>query len=474
MIKRTIFSIAVVTWCMTVGAQSPGSLDTSFDPGEGANERIHAMALQPDGKILIGGHFAVYDGVPISGIARIMPDGSLDPTFNPGAGAVGQAISSPNITSSWVNAIAVQADGRILIAGNFTTLDGAATGRIARLNTDGSIDPTFSVGTGANAAVYSLALDAEGKILMGGSVTSINGTSSSRIARLNPDGSLDMGFMVGTGFDSEVFAIAVLPDGKIMVGGSFTSYNGAEVNKLVKLANNGGLDLSFDPPALESELGVRCMALQPDGKIIIGGSLLEGNSQQWVCVMRVEADGTTDPGFAWTGESVMSQSVRTMALQADGRIVIGGNFFSAFETRFARLMSNGAMDQLFNANTGTSVTGEQFRLPYSLLVQPDGRILLSGNFISFAGIPRNRIARIHGQDATSVQAWDAQQPLRLWPNPANERLYLSQRAAGRIFDVQGALVSSFPQSDVIEISGLPPGVYTISLDLGGVVRFVVH
>src|SRR5207248_1147872 len=147
-----------------------------------------ALAIQPDGRILMGGSFSVYNGTTRNSIARLNTDGSLDTTFTVGTGA-----------NNAVFAIAIQVDGRIVIGAHFTSFNGTARNRITRLNSDGSLDTTFNIGTGANSAVRAIAVQPDGRILIGGQFTTYNGTARNNIARLNADGSLDTTFNVGTG-----------------------------------------------------------------------------------------------------------------------------------------------------------------------------------------------------------------------------------------------------------------------------------
>ena len=119
-----------------------GSTDTGFNPGSGGNDWVEAVALQPDGKVLIGGSFTSFNGTPRNRIARLNANGSLDTTFNPGSGV-----------DNTVNRIAVQSDGKVLLVGAFTTVNGVSRNRIARLNADGSLDTSFNPGTGANGFV---------------------------------------------------------------------------------------------------------------------------------------------------------------------------------------------------------------------------------------------------------------------------------------------------------------------------------
>src|SRR3990172_1754243 len=201
----------------------------------GANLVIRAAVLQVNGKILIGGNFTQYNGTGRNYIARINTDGSLDATFDPGTGANGT-----------IMAIAIQTDGKIIIGGWFTQYNGTGRNYIARINTDGSLDATFDPGTGANAWVHSLAIQADGKILIGGNFTQYNGTGRNYIARINTDGSLDATFDPGTGANAWVHSLAIQADGKILIGGNFTQYNGTGRNRIARINTDGSLDATFD------------------------------------------------------------------------------------------------------------------------------------------------------------------------------------------------------------------------------------
>jgi uncharacterized delta-60 repeat protein len=158
---------------------------------------VNVLSIQSDGKILVGGSFTTYKGLTQNYIVRLNTDGSLDSTFDVGVGFDNQ-----------VRAITIQPDGKILVGGNFTTYKGLTQTRIVRLNTDGSLDSTFDVGTGFNTLVLSLLTQSDGKILVGGNFSTYKGLTQNFIARLNIDGSLDSTFNIGTGFNSTVFEIS--------------------------------------------------------------------------------------------------------------------------------------------------------------------------------------------------------------------------------------------------------------------------
>jgi uncharacterized delta-60 repeat protein len=211
---------------VTSAAGQDGAVDPTFQSGSGPNNDVGAIAVQTDGKILIGGNFTSYNGVGRNRIARLNADGSLDPGFEPGAGSNGH-----------VETMAMQTDGKVLITGGFTSYNGVGRNRIARLNPDGSLDPGFEPGVGTNNSVLAIVVQGDGKILIGGFFTTYNGVGRNRIARLNADGSLDPGFEPGAGANSVVQTIAVQGDGKVLIGGFFTSVDTSPQSKIARLEN---------------------------------------------------------------------------------------------------------------------------------------------------------------------------------------------------------------------------------------------
>ncbi len=312
---------------------SNGSLDTSFDPGSGANNVIYEIALQSDGKILIGGLFTSYDGTARNYIARLNADGSLDATFDPGTGA-----------NHYITALALQSDGKILIGGAFTIYDGITRIHIARLNTDGSLDATFDPGTGANGGVTSIALQSDGKILIGGAFTIYDGTNRNRIARLDDDGSLDATFDPGAGANSYITALALQSDGKILIGGMFTDYDGTAINHIARIEDDGDIDATFGV-GTGANSAIYSIALQSDGKILIGGlfTSYDGTARNYIA--RLDDDGSLDATF--DPGSGANNYVFAITIQTDGKILIGGQF-TTFDgdtaNRLARLNTDGELD----------------------------------------------------------------------------------------------------------------------------------
>ncbi|HON07741.1 MAG TPA: Calx-beta domain-containing protein, partial [Verrucomicrobiota bacterium] len=245
-----------------------GSIDTSFTTGVGPNRPVHSIVIQPDGYILIGGEFTAYNNIIRNGIARIDTIGRVDQCFDIGGGFNEQ-----------ISAMALQPDGRIVVGGFFTSVNGINRSRIARLNKDGTVDTFFNPGSGADNPIHTLAIQSDGRILVGGSFNTFNGVSKPGLVRLNTNGTIHAWFDVGPGgVDGSVYAIAIQSDGKILIGGSFNRVNFKPLKGIARLNVDGSVDSTFNPGGGFND-AVRSIAIQPDGKIIAGGSFTNFNGQ---------------------------------------------------------------------------------------------------------------------------------------------------------------------------------------------------
>jgi uncharacterized delta-60 repeat protein len=319
-----------------------GSKDTSFDYGTGFNARIIGMSLQSDGKIIVGGQFSTYKGITDNNlIIRLNPDGSKDTSFDNSIGFIGGS----------VNTIAIQPDGKILVGGDFSTYKGISANYIIRLNPDGSIDTSFNYGTGFGifgVSVVSIAIQPDGQILVGGDFTTYKGVSANRIIRLNPDGSKDLTFNNNIGFNGSVFSIALQPDGKILCGGQFTQYKGVSANRIIRLNPDGSKDTSFDN-SVGFNAYVFPIAIQNDGKILCGGLFTSYKGVTENYIIRLNPDGSKDTSF---DNSVGFNSIpNSLAIQNDGKIICGGNFSSYkgyTNNGIIKLNSNGSSSSTLN------------------------------------------------------------------------------------------------------------------------------
>ena len=367
-----------VTENRIIRLNTDGTKDTSFNTGTGFNTNVWEIAIQPDGKILVGGDFTTYKGVTENHILRLNANGAKDTSFN---------------TGTWFNdsvrIIAVKPDGKLMLGGNFTTYNDVRENRIIRLNTDGTKDTSFNTGTGFNNIVWSLAIQPDGKTLVGGSFITYKGVTENRIVRLNIDGTKDTSFNTGTGFNSNVYSIAVQPDGKILVGGDFTTYKGVTENRILRLNTDGTKDTSFNTGTGFNNF-VYTITVQPDGKILMGGNFTSYKSVTEKFILRLNTDGTKDTSLN-TGTG-FDNLIYTIAVQPDGKIIMGGNFYTyngAVENRIIRLNTDGTKDTSFNTGTGFD------SFVHTIAVQPDGKILVGGIFVAYRGVIENRIIRLN-------------------------------------------------------------------------------
>jgi uncharacterized delta-60 repeat protein len=369
-----------------------GTLDNSFNPdyGLGPNNRILTTSFQPNGKVIIAGNFTSYNNVSINRLARLNSNGSLDTSFNVGTGA----------NNAVINAV-LQPDGKIIIVGNFTSYNNVSKNGLARLNSNGSLDTSFNLGIGPNNSVFSTILQRDGKIIIAGSFTLFNGIARNKIARLNSDGSLDLSFNPGNGPNGNIYSSFLLPNDKIIIGLGFSSYNGIERNELARLNSDGSLDTSFNPGG--GPIGiVETIALQTDGKLIIGGAFYSYNGVGRNLIARINDNGSLDTSFnpengPFIWDDFINPTVSSIAVQPDGKIVIGG-FFATYNdverNHIARLNANGTLDTSFDPGAGASGSVGK------VAIQPDGKIILLGGydygFTGYQNFSSPYIARIHG------------------------------------------------------------------------------
>jgi uncharacterized delta-60 repeat protein len=337
-----------------------GSLDTSFNPGGSADVGSVHIALQPDGKIIIAGNFTTYAGIGRIRVARLNSDGSLDTTFNPGQGANGP-----------INKVILQPDGKIIIVGYFTTYAGISRPRLARLNSDGTLDTSFNPGDGANNIIWDAILQPDGKLVIGGRFDRYNTVSRYRLARVNSDGSLDTNFSEGA--NDDIRSLALQPDGKIILGGDFTSYSNTNVNRITRINSDGTRDTSFKPQS-GANIGVRPILVLPDGKIIIGGDFTQYDEKDTPYFARLNSDGTLDTTFSITSGS--NAFVGALQLYNTNQVLVGGRFTAFNGQTFNRLL------QLVEGATVSWGAGDTSPKTVSLvitndeLIEPDEQLVL--------------------------------------------------------------------------------------------------
>lgn len=414
------------------GATDPGFVVTTSG-GTTFGNFITDVAIQPDGKVLIAGDFDTVNGHTRHMVARLHVDGTVDESFVPPA------------LNGVVMSISLQPDGRMVIGGGFTNL--ALRNRVARLNEDGSLDSTYAVFADPNEVVNAVQVHPDGAATIGGSFATVTGFARGRLARFGTNGALDQTLMVTGAANGGVRAIAVQDDGKIVVGGVFTQFNGADRNRLVRLNGAQGLVDSGFVPSFSGE--VYAVAIMPDRRILVGGGFSAVNGTGRTRLAMLHPDGTLDASF---NAQIPSGVVVAIVPQADGRILIGGNFTQVAgvsRQSVARLHPNGELDTSFTPPTINDIVR-------AIAVQADGRVVIGGGFTALGGgWVRNRIARLHANgnyDGSFVTSASANGAVRAIAQNANGDLIVagaftqvsgSTRNRIAALDADGTLLSTF-------------------------------
>jgi uncharacterized delta-60 repeat protein len=384
----------IISFVLTVGttlawphwlwaAAIPGTVDPSFITGVSTDGSVRAIAVTPDNQIVIGGSFFRVNGINRNNLARLNADGSVDLTFDPQLGP-----------SDSVLALAVQTNGMVLIGGDFVSVNNTPRSHVARLRTDGSVDPAFDPGSGTDLPVWSIVVQTNGQVLLGGDFLTVGNQTRHRVARLNSNGSVDTNYPSFQGSltaSDSVRAMALQSDGRLLIGGNFTFVDGALALRLARLTAEGAIDPTFAVQGVND--WVYAIAVQPDGRVLVGGYFTFFRNTPHNRLVRLLADGSLDPAF--DPEPGPNSAVTAIRLQEDGKILIAGGFEQVqgrINHRYARLQTTGRLDPLFEADPGANDWIE------SLGLRRDGSILIGGQFTSVGGQPRFGLAQLHGVD----------------------------------------------------------------------------
>jgi uncharacterized delta-60 repeat protein len=359
--------------------------------GLGASGQTNAAALQSDGKIVVVGSFLKWNGDSINHVLRLNSDGTRDTAFTTALG------SGPGAGQDQVF---VQTDDKVVISGNLSTWSGSTVSyRIVRLNSNGSLDTAFNtnIGTGPNNNVFGYAQQSDGKLIIVGSFTEWNGITVGRIVRLNTDGTRDTTFSInaGTGATQDISRVNLQTTGKIVLNGSFTSWSGTTVGRIVRLNDDGTLDTAFSTKAGTGFSSFTYgSVVQSDDKIVVVGNFVSYNGTTANRVLRLNADGTLDTAFSTNvGTGPGSQASR-VALLNNGQILVARGFTTWAGTTvgsLVRLNTDGTRDTAFTSTIGTALIDNEVM---SMTAQGP-KVLIMGAFTSWNGTPVGRIVRLN-------------------------------------------------------------------------------
>ena len=389
MIKNVLLRLVFNVFFIISGLHAQqGKVDVNFNlpdnglNGDGFDKPVRTLSLQSDGKLIVGGEYLNLNGIPVSYLSRLELDGTIDASFNTGTGFNGKVYDSY-----------LQDDGKIIIAGSFSVFNGSNTGRLIRLNQDGSQDTTLNTSIGATTGIiYKVCPQPDGKIIIVGSFTKYNNSTVNRIARILPNGTLDTSFLTGKGSALNITNAEVLADGKIILSGNFTEFNGVSANKIVRLNPDGSIDTSFNMGTGFND-DINAMVLQPDGKIILGGKFTSYNSTTANRIIRINEDGTPDTNFL-CGTGFSGDAIQTIKIDSFGNIMVGGSFTGSYDNkvvnRIVFLNSNGTLKTDFDTGSGPGSASV-----YALANASDGSWYIGGSFSIFDGQNQGRLVKVN-------------------------------------------------------------------------------
>jgi uncharacterized delta-60 repeat protein len=383
MLKTRVVLLAALPFCIAAATshaqlRGDGYIDTNFTATCFGTTSPRALAIQFDGRIIAGGNFSAPGLACVNAIDRMSANGVPDSTFH-----------SPFFAGDRVNAIAFQGN-RLIVAGAMR--DGTSFFPLARLNANGSIDYTFPFRVqGASILYNALLIQADGKIVAAGEANAgvVGGQPFGYIVRVTPDGDLDGSFVGGggvtppTGIAPVIAALAPAGGGKMLVGGAFISYRDAARPGLARINLDGTLDGSYLPQI--SDGIVRALAVQPDGKTLVAGSFtVNGSSGR--ALVRLNTDGTVDDSFQpLNGQSTIGLSVM---LQPDGRVLLGHSF------GVMRLLTNGSPDTTFGPRNAFAQLGTEADNVTALALTANTNLIIGASRVAVSGTERRGVARL--------------------------------------------------------------------------------
>jgi uncharacterized delta-60 repeat protein len=308
-----------------------GTIDNSFNIGSGFNASVDAISVQSDGKILVGGSFTSFNGFLRNGIVRLNANGSIDLSFNVGTG-FSENIYFPQAAYFTIRSFCIQQDGKILVGGYFSAYNGTMKNSLVRLNPDGTVDASFNTGTGIMTQinpssgavsvgnVYCISVQSDGKIIVSGSIEYFNNIQVSDIIRLNSNGTIDNSFSPYIYLSLGITSFKILPNAKIIAaGGGINWTQGSPYKKAIQLNQvDGSIDSSFFLNVPSGSSGTSDLIVLPNGKFIFS-SYPDG-------IMSLNSDGSVDNTYDIGGGFGANNGINALGIQSDGKIIAGGSF----------------------------------------------------------------------------------------------------------------------------------------------------
>lgn len=422
-----------------------GIMDPTYNVGTGANNYVFNVSMQSDQKIIATGIFTQFNGYDRKFITRLNTDGSVDTTFNP------MVTNNQSIYKT-----VIQNDGKIIVGGSNQN----NSGYIVRLNNDGSLDSTFTQPDMTFSGQPSdISVLPDNKILVAGYLSNTGKTF--QIYRLNPNGSLDDSFNAGnTGANNSVSSLLILPDHKILIGGYFTKYNGIDRKGIARLNPDGTLDETFNP-GFGVNSTIFAIERQNDGKILIGGFFTSYNNTPRNFIARINSDGSLDSGF--NPEVGANDGVSYINSTFYDKILISGAFtrYNDIDKKYvAVLNSDGSLQNTANDNSFDNPVN-------NCVTQNDGKLVCGGYFSNFKGQSSKGVVRIIPTDLLSIDEINSTK-IKIAPNPTSDKItiFLEDNAKANLYDSTGKHILTFllqSKQNTVDISHHPSGIYIIEI-----------
>lgn len=415
---------------LIIDNETPGFPDDGFRSEEGADGPVRSVSIANGQKILFAGDFSTYNSVALPRVGRLHGNGLVDTSFNPGTGPDGTVLS-----------IVGTEDGKVLIGGAFSRMDGLERGGFARLNMDGTVDDSFgSIGT--TGIVHVIKILSGGRIAAGGLFKQFGDEPRGGLALLDPDGNLlEELSSAGGGADGTILCLAEAPDGGLFLGGDFTTYNGEPFTFLVRINADGSIDRTFSARLLPDQ-AVHALCLDEEGRLYAGGRFSKWNKQETGGLIRLLPNGGLDTNFV----ARVQGSVNAVNLMGNDRVFLGGSFTNVngkTVNRYTALALDGNFDPSFYYGVGADQT------VLSVAAQQDGAMVIGGEFSMVDGFKKARFGRIHGDEKFS------------WPVVQFEsRVIQAREDAGtvgvrvlRSGNLSGGFIVSYKSSDLSASAG---------------------
>lgn len=464
-----------------VRSNADGTIDNTFvtNTSTGADNTIQELALQSDGKILVGGFFNNYGGNTTFKLIRLNANGSPDYTMV--------------VNGTSVNALAVQSDDKVLIGGNFSQVGGQSCPNFTRINSDMTDDAAFraNLGTGFNNVVHDIAIQSDGKIVVVGDFTQLNGSPAPRIVRLNQDGTRDNTFNP-TGFNNIVYCVAVTADDQILAGGQFTQYVvGSNYHSLVMLNQDGTLDNTFSMN-VQADAKVRSLSIQADGKIIVGGQFTQIGGASHAGIARLNGSCGASTSSSITESACFGYNA------PDGVYYNQSGIYTAIIPNAAGCDSVITIDLTIIPNQTATISNNSGELIITSGIGTDYQWVDCQNFFSpILGATNNTfIPTVSGSYAVQIEAngcvsesncvavtvstssltENVQLTIQIYPNPVIDLLSITSPnvTTAQITSSYGAVIANIELNGetTIDVSFYAPGIYFIHTAEGQMVKFI--